>query len=330
MNKTLLKTKICDLDLSLNRFIHKDLVAQLYQELKRNNITFRPHIWISDDWFSPTGVTGFAIPFYLFDDEIKEIEREYIGRVEGECPLEFMRLLRHECGHAIDHAYFFKDDRNWKNIFGNYEKAYPKSYTYKKYSKSFVRNLEEGYAQSHPDEDWAETFAVWLDSRNSWRAKYKNWSCLKKLNYMNRLMKNVGHRKENIILNKSIDHYSEMDMTIEEYLIAKRRRLKKKNLGRVSISHLHPSLGKDEEGEDVIKLIKKYNYQLKTKVALNLGLKQYQLHEAISNLKKVSKAQSLKINKKVTSKREQIRILEECYYSHTFKYFNSQSHRVIM
>ncbi len=330
MKEELLNTKISDLDLSLSRFIHRDLIDKLFVDLDKRQINFRPHIWISDDWFSPDGVTGFAIPFYLFDDRLRELEREWIGYVEGEHPQEFSKLLNHECGHAIDHAYFFKDDEMWCEFFGNYKKRYPKSYQYKKYSKNFVQHLGEGYAQSHPEEDWAETFAVWLGKKNNWRSFYMNWPCLSKLEYMDELMLSIRAKKPNIILNKSVDDYKSIDITVGDYLRAKKRRLKKMNLKKVSIKHLPIQIVRKEEGIELKELINLYNKQLEKKVAKKLGVRQYRLKEAVNNLKVISKEQGLTINKKVTSKRDMIKLLEECYISHSVKFFNSQSHRVIM
>src|SRR5574341_1303894 len=56
----------------------------------------------------------------------------------------------------------------------------------------FVRHLEGWYAQKHPDEDFAETFAVWLTPGSRWRMRYRNWPAIRKLRYMDRIARLLG------------------------------------------------------------------------------------------------------------------------------------------
>ena len=118
---------------------------------------------MSDEWFSPDGVPGVAIPFYLAHPRLERLERAHMLEVEGGTPEWCMSILRHEAGHAIDNAYKLRQRRRRQQIFGPSYKAYPQFYKPKPYSKSFVLHLDSWYAQSHPDEDFAETFAVWLN-----------------------------------------------------------------------------------------------------------------------------------------------------------------------
>ena len=56
--------------------------------------------------------------------------------------------------------------------------------------KSFVRHLPNWYAQAHPDEDFAETFAVWLATpRRSGARAIAGWKALEKLEYVDALMR---------------------------------------------------------------------------------------------------------------------------------------------
>jgi hypothetical protein len=80
-------------------------VAQLHTELASAGLAFRPHVWISSEWFSPDGVAGLAVPFFLAHPRLTALERRQMSYVEGGGPEECMRLLRHEAGHAIDTAY---------------------------------------------------------------------------------------------------------------------------------------------------------------------------------------------------------------------------------
>ena len=77
-------------------------------------------------------------------------------------------------------------------LFGSPSVDYPDFYLPRPYSKSFVLHLDSWYAQSHPDEDFAETFAVWLRPESDWRARYQDWPALRKLEYMDELMRDIA------------------------------------------------------------------------------------------------------------------------------------------
>ena len=113
---------------------------------------------------------GVAIPFYLAHPRLERLERAYMLEVEGGTPEWCLRILRHEAGHAIDNAFKLRQRRRRQQVFGPSYKAYPEYYDPKPYSKSFVLHLDSWYAQSHPDEDFAETFAVWLSQDGLARA----------------------------------------------------------------------------------------------------------------------------------------------------------------
>ena len=110
-----------------------------------------------------------AIPFYLAHPRLEQLERAQMLEVEGGTPEWCMKILRHEAGHAIDNAYKLRQRRRRQQLFGPSYMQYPDYYTPKPYSKSFVLHLDSWYAQSHPDEDFAETFAVWLNPHSDWR-----------------------------------------------------------------------------------------------------------------------------------------------------------------
>ena len=169
-------------------------IQQLYRELERRHLHFRPHFWLSDEWYTPDGVPGVAIPFYLAHPRLAELECSQMLEVEGGTPEWCMRILRHESGHAIDNAYRLRRRRRRQQLFGLSSQPYPEHYTPRPYSRSYVLHLEPWYAQSHPDEDFAETFAVWLTPKSSWRKRYAGWPALKKLEYVDELMREIGRR----------------------------------------------------------------------------------------------------------------------------------------
>jgi hypothetical protein len=169
-------------------------VQQLYAELERRGIRFRPHVWFSEEWFSPDGVPGIAIPFYLAHPRLKQIERRFMGAVEGGSREWLRRILRHEAGHALDTAYGLRRRAEWRQVFGRASEAYPSDYSPRPSSRQHVLHLGHWYAQSHPTEDFAETFAVWLQPRARWRREYADWPALAKLEYVDRLMAEIDGR----------------------------------------------------------------------------------------------------------------------------------------
>ena len=185
---------MCDLGITLEGSALETRLRDLDAELDQRGFRFRPYYWLSDDWFTPDDVPGIAIPFYLAHPRLMQLEQAQLLEVEGRTRAAGMRILRHEVGHAIDNAYRLRRRRRRRRqqLFGKSSVPYPEHYTPKPYSKRFVLHLDSWYAQSHPDEDFAETFAVWLNPRSVWMRRYADWPALKKLEYMDSLMRTVA------------------------------------------------------------------------------------------------------------------------------------------
>ena len=181
-DEALLNVRLCDLRLSIRSSPIYSQVEQLYAELERCGIVFRPHVWLSQEWFSPDGVPGIAVPFYLAHPRLAKLERSQMLECEGATATEFMKILRHEAGHALDNAYELRETEPWKTHFGNFAQPYPEHYKPAPASRDFVVHLNAWYAQAHPAEDYAETFAVWLaSSQQKWQRQYEGWPALQKL-----------------------------------------------------------------------------------------------------------------------------------------------------
>ncbi len=191
-DEELLDLRMCDLPIAIEGSWLEPRIAALYEELAARALTFRPHFWISSEWFSPDGVPGVAIPFYLAHPRLMKLEEAQMLEVEGGEPEWCMKILRHEAGHAFDNAYDLRRRRTRLRLFGSPKQDYPDFYLPKPYSKSFVLHLDSWYAQSHPDEDFAETFAVWMTPNSDWRNRYQGWPALKKLEYADRLMAEIA------------------------------------------------------------------------------------------------------------------------------------------
>jgi hypothetical protein len=220
----LLSTRIKDLKLDLP-VKYKAEILKLSNALKAKNIKWRPHFWASDEWFSPDGIGGIAYPFTLCHPKLIKLETHHLGHCEGKHTNEFFKLLAHETGHAIDNAYRLRKKKCRQKLFGLSGKKYPSSYRPKTNSLDFVQFLNDFYAQAHPDEDWAETFAVWLTSSN-WKSKYKNSKALTKLNYIDEVMKGLTNVTDFKRTKKTYQTSSNDTRTVEQYLKDKKKNLK--------------------------------------------------------------------------------------------------------
>ena len=226
-DEELLQLRICDLGVRIDGSELEPRVAQLHDELAARALGLRPACYLGDEWFTPSEQAVIAVPFYLAHPRLKALELRQVLEVEGGTPEECMRLLRHECGHAIDHAYRFSRRRRWRQLFGRPDNLpTPDIYRPRPYSKGFVRHLPNWYAQAHPDEDFAETFAVWLGApAAAWRARYRGWKALEKLEYVDELMRSVaGKRPPPLGRVRKIADASRMRKTLARYY-AERRKL---------------------------------------------------------------------------------------------------------
>lgn len=206
--------KIKDLGLSLEGSRLELLVQQFYGELDARGLKFKPRLCLSEEWGCPNNVPVIGVPFYLVRDDLRALEREIMGGVEAETDEEILRYLRHEAGHTFNYAYKLYETEEWHELFGPYSRPYNDEYKPNPFSRSFVRHLPGWYAQKHPDEDFAETFAVWLDPNSDWRVEYKEWACFPKLLYMERIANELGQQPPTI----SGDSYvEELDDSIEEH-----------------------------------------------------------------------------------------------------------------
>ena len=204
-DERLLDLRLCDLDLTIRDGELADRIDQLYGELRALGLRFRPHFWLSDEWYCPDGVPGVAIPFYLAHPRLGRLELSHMLEVEGGTPEWCMRLLRHETGHAIENAYRLRLRRRRQKLFGKSSERYRDYYVPRPYSRRFVVHLEQWYAQSHPDEDFAETFAVWLAPDSNWRERYAGWPVLRKLEYVDTLMREIADQRPPVVSRARVD-----------------------------------------------------------------------------------------------------------------------------
>jgi hypothetical protein len=216
-DEQLLGLRMCDLRLDLQRSPLKRHVDRLYSELGERGIRFRPHVWLSEEWFSPDGVPGIAVPFYLAHPRLMRLERKMTREVEGGNVNWFMRILRHEAGHAIDSAYRLRRRAHWRSLFGPASRPYRARYRARPASRHHVQHLGEWYAQSHPTEDFAETFAVWLTPRSGWQRRYAAWPALRKLRFVQRFAGEVAVDRPLVRSRAHVEPLKDNQRTLAQY-----------------------------------------------------------------------------------------------------------------
>jgi hypothetical protein len=211
----ILAKPIKELGLKLEGSPLERFVQQLYRELERKGLKkFRPLCYLTDEWGCPSGEPVIGIPFYLANPNLARLEKEMNDLEDAR---EIMLYLRHEAGHAFNYAYELYKRDEWRALFGPFRRPYRASYRPIPFSRRFVRHIAGWYAQKHPDEDFAETFAVWLTPRSNWRAKYKGWGAMAKLRYVDRMARKFGDT-EPIRPQGSTDlTVEEMETTVEDF-----------------------------------------------------------------------------------------------------------------
>ncbi len=210
-----LSRPIRDLGLKLEGSPVERFVEQLYREFDAKGLTkFRPACYLTDEWGCPSGEPIIGIPFYLAHAALSELEKETHDLEDAR---EIMMYLRHEAGHAFTYAFRLHNSPEWKQLFGPFRRPYRENYRPAPFSRDYVRHLPGWYAQKHPDEDFAETFAVWLTPRSNWRKRYRGWNALEKLRYLDRLARKVGRSDPPRRRGRTDITVDEMETTVGEF-----------------------------------------------------------------------------------------------------------------
>jgi hypothetical protein len=216
--RPLLSRRISQLGLKLEGSPVERYVHMLYREVERKGLKhFRPPCYLTDEWGCPSEEPIIGIPFYLADANLARLEKEVDGLEDQR---EIRMYLRHEAGHAFNYAYKLFETPEWRELFGPFHRPYRDQYRPVPFDRNFVRHVEGWYAQKHPDEDFAETFAVWLTPGSRWRVRYRGWPVLRKLRYVDRVARAVGDTEPIVRLASTDITVEEMHMTVEEFFRA--------------------------------------------------------------------------------------------------------------
>lgn len=222
-DERLLEMRPSELGLRLRDSPLERCVRRLRRELSARGFVFRPHCWLSSSWYSPDGIPGIALPFFLAHPRLAELERGQMGEAEGDEDEWCLRILRHEAGHAIDTAYRLYRRKSWRETFGAYGAPYLPTYAPRPLDRRFVLHLDQWYAQSHPAEDFAETFAVWLAAGSDWRREYAGWGALAKLELVDRLMDEVRELPPPVTSAGRCEPVSSMTATLRTHYADRKR-----------------------------------------------------------------------------------------------------------
>jgi hypothetical protein len=329
-DEQLLDLRLNQLGVTIEGSALQDRIVALQAELVGRGLTaFEPHFWLSAEWFSPDGVPGVAIPFYLAHPRLERLERTHMLEVEGGTPDWCLKILRHEAGHAIDNAYKLRLRRRRQQLFGPSYMHYPNYYTPKPYSKSFVLHLDSWYAQSHPDEDFAETFAVWLNPHSDWRTRYVDWPALKKLEYMDALMKEIGSKPMLVTSRRKIEPLHGLRKTLRAHYERKRR--------HYGVEHPHfydrdlrrlfssaPEFGGNIKAARFIARVRK---DVRRMVSGWTGEYQYTIDQVLESMIKRSNEMNLRLKKDEESTKSDFLVMLTVQ---TMNYLHSGRHRVAL
>lgn len=328
-DEELLQQRISDLHVRIKGSGVERFIRQLYRELESKGIKFRPHFWLSDEWYTPDGVPGCAIPFYMAHERLARLELNQMLEVEGGTPEWCMRILRHECGHAIDNAFRLRRKRARQRLFGLSSQRYPDAYTPRPYSKSFVQHLDFWYAQSHPDEDFAETFAVWLTPGSPWRERYSGWRALGKLECVETMMTELKTRTPSVTQRRRTDALPFLHRTLASHYAAKRERY---GLGHPDVYdrdllRLFPPRDGAQVRGSAARFLRRVRKEVRRKVATWTGLYQYSIDQVIDDI--INRCRELDLTLSVPEDQAKMDFTVLLTVQ-TINYLHSGRHRVVL
>jgi hypothetical protein len=294
--EVLLSTRICDLPIGITGTWLDDSVQQLYRELDAKGIGFHPECYLADEWFTPVNEPVIGIPFYLAHPALLRLEKKFMLEAEGESRDGCLQLLRHEAGHALSYAYALHRKKKWKDIFGSPAKEYGETYRFRPYSRNYVRHLGGFYAQFHPDEDFVETFAVWLTPDSDWERRYQGWKAMDKLRYVDALMKGIHGKPPLKARGQRPWHIRALRVTLRNYY-KKKRDAWAEEFPDFHDDHLCRIFGRPADNPSsclkAAQLIKNYHRKILEDVCFWSGERKYVINNLVNNITKRCRALEL-------------------------------------
>jgi hypothetical protein len=327
-DEKLFDLRLCDLGLSIEGTELEQRIAQVNSELEARGLA-RPYYWLSDEWFTPDGIPGIAIPFYLAHPRLAKLELAQMLEVEGGSPAACLRILRHEAGHAIDNAYQLRRRPTRRKMFGTPATPYPEYFTPKPYSRSFVQHLDHWYAQSHPDEDFAETFAVWLDPQSMWADCYTGWPALRKLEYMDRLMRELAKSRPRVKSTRKVDPLTRLRRTLREHYKNKREHygVDHPDFYESDLRNLFSDAPQYAKNPQAARFIRRIRKEVRSTVASFTDSYQYTIDQIIQKIVERCRALNLRLTDSEESTKTDFIVFLTVQ---TMNYLHSGRHRVAL
>jgi hypothetical protein len=275
--------RLCDLGVAIEGTALSRRIDRMHAEMRRAGLVFRPYVYLSTDWFTPEGSTGFAVPFYLAHRRLVQLEHSQMFEAEGSTHDWCMKLLRHEAGHAMDNAYHLHRRADWRRTFGNYSAPYRSAYQVRPTSKHYVQHLGAWYAQSHPAEDYAESFAVWLAPNSRWQTVYEGWPALNKLQQLDKMLRDIGDLPPPVRTRDRADSLPRVKMTLREHYANKQASYGTQQPWRHDreLRMLFDEPGAAVRRERAATFLKNQRVELRTKVSALTGQYRYVVDQAI-------------------------------------------------
>jgi hypothetical protein len=328
-DEALLDLRMSDLPLSLAGTVMETRLAQLKTELTARGLDFPVHFYLAEEWFTPDGHASMAVPFYLAHPRLEKLEQAQMLAVEGGEHEWCMRILRHEAGHVVDNAYKLRLRRQRRDIFGKSSLPYPEFYTPKPYSKSFVLHLDPWYAQSHPDEDFAETFALWLTPQANWEQRYAGWPAIKKLEYMDRLMKSLVGRPPRVAAGDEVDPLRRQRKTLRQHYRRKRRHYGVDHPAFYDrdLRRMFSDAAEHAERPTAVQFIQRHRRAVRRMVAEWTGIYQYTIDKVLEDMIARSRELKLRMAMPEDQARQEFTVLLTVQ---VMNYLHSGRHRVAL
>jgi hypothetical protein len=278
--------RLCDLGLSIEGTALETRVERLHADLADRGLRLRPHVWLSTDWFTPDGVSGFAIPFYLAHPRLARLEHDQMFEVEGGTRHGCLKIMRHEAAHAFDNAYRLRRRKRFRELFGSPALPYRDTYAPRTASRDHVQHLDSWYAQSHPLEDFAETFAVWLTPRSKWRVRYAGWPVIRKLEYVDALMAEIQDQKPPVRSRACPDSLPRVRMTLGEYYEAKKSAYSREPSSAYDRFLLRLFVRRDpsRRGRSAAKFLRRHRVELRSRITDLSGQYRYHVDQVLRTL----------------------------------------------
>jgi len=284
-DEELLDLKFSELNLQFEGTAIDRRIQRLWDELDARGFRFSPHFWFATEWFAPEHIPGVGVPFYLAHPRLMRLERKQVFEVEGKTEQSAMKLLRHETGHAFDTAYQLFRKRGYQRLFGKTSTPYPQYYTPRPYSRSYVLHLDLWYAQAHPMEDFAETFAVWLGNPKTWRKKYKGWRALKKLEYIDEVLNEIKQEPPVVTSRRRVGTITRLQKTLRQHYEEKRERygLDDKAFYDRELVRLF-TVGTSNEGRTAASFLRSHRGELRRSVAKWTGESTFTVDQIVEQM----------------------------------------------